>query len=329
MARSPLGFSTLHSPYAPTIALHSRHLRLRDDRKRPRAEETSVEVRRPVVPFMEEMLGSVQEVLDHGFVRVVDYMGDDSSVVQAARVSRGEGKKSPDEDRGLIRYLMRHGHTSPFEMCEIKVHVRLPIFVARQWVRHRTASINEFSGRYSVLSPDFYLPEPGAVGGQSPSIRQGRGEILDSAGADSVRAAIGSASEAAYATYQQLLGEGSAETGVARELARAVLPLNYYTEWYWKIDLHNLLHFLDLRLRPDAQLEIREYARVIARIVQGWVPVTFEAFVDYQLEAVSLSKPAVALLGRSLAGESVDWVNSGLSKSERRELEERLFPPSH
>jgi thymidylate synthase (FAD) len=288
-----------------------------------------VEVRRPVVPFMEEMLGSVQEVLDHGFVRDVDYMGDDSSVVQAARVSRGEGKKSPDEDRGLIRYLMRHGHTSPFEMCEIKVHVRLPIFVARQWVRHRTASINEFSGRYSVLSPDFYLPEPGAVGGQSPSIRQGRGEILDSAGADSVRAAIGSASEAAYATYQQLLGEGSAETGVARELARAVLPLNYYTEWYWKIDLHNLLHFLDLRLRPDAQLEIREYARVIARIVQGWVPVTFEAFVDYQLEAVSLSKPAVALLGRSLAGESVDWVNSGLSKSERRELEERLFPPSH
>ena len=285
-------------------------------------------VRRPVVPFVEEMLGSVHEVLDHGFVRVVDYMGDDSSVVQAARVSRGEGKKSPDEDRALIRYLMRHGHTSPFEMCEIKVHVRLPIFVARQWVRHRTASINEFSGRYSVLSPDFYLPEPGAVGRQSPSMRQGRGEALESAGADSVRAAIGSASKAAYATYQQLLGEGSAETGVAKELARAVLPLNHYTEWYWKIDLRNLLHFLDLRLRPDAQLEIREYARAIARIVQGWVPVTFEAFVDYKLDAVSLSKPAVALLRRSLAGESVDWENSGLSESERRELEERLFPPS-
>ncbi len=265
-------------------------------------------------------------MLDHGFVRVIDYMGDDSSIVQAARVSSGSGTKSAEENRRLIRYLMRHAHTSPFEMCEIKLHIKLPIFVARQWIRHRTASVNEYSGRYSVLGRDYYIPRPDVVAVQSTSSRQGRGEALPYADANEVVGMIGRNADEAYRTYERLL-DGSTDPirpGLARELARTVLPVGFYTEWYWKIDLHNLLHFLELRLATDAQYEIRAYAEQVAAIVAGWVPLTYEAFVDYRLSGVRLSRAAAVAISEALTGVHVRRQENGLTDSEWKDLKERF-----
>ena len=280
--------------------------------------------RRATVPALEAMLHEAVPVLDHGFVRVVDYMGDDAAVVQAARVSYGRGTRRVSEDEGLIRYLMRHRHSTPFEMCEIKYHVKLPIFVARQWVRHRTANVNEISARYSILDREFYLPSPEHLAAQSESNRQGRGEVLGEEEAAEVLALLRRDAEQAYATYSTLLNEDGADPsrrGLARELARMNLTLNTYTQWYWKTDLHNLLGFLALRADPHAQYEIRAFADAMLRSVEAWVPVTWRAFRDYRLGAVTFSAPMLAVLRRMLAGERVEQAESGLSKREWAEMQ--------
>ena len=280
--------------------------------------------RRATVPALEAMLHEAVPVLDHGFVRVVDYMGDDAAVVQAARVSYGRGTRRVSEDEGLIRYLMRHRHSTPFEMCEIKYHVKLPIFVARQWIRHRTANVNEISARYSILDREFYLPSPEHLAAQSESNRQGRGEVLGEEEAAEVLALLRRDAEQAYATYSTLLNEDGADPsrrGLARELARMNLTLNTYTQWYWKTDLHNLLGFLALRADPHAQHEIRAFADAMLRSVEAWVPVTWRAFRDYRLGAVTFSAPMLAVLRRMLAGETVEQADSGLSKREWAEMQ--------
>ncbi|RMF22458.1 MAG: FAD-dependent thymidylate synthase [Deltaproteobacteria bacterium] len=285
------------------------------------------QTRRATVAALEEILYQPLPVLDHGFVRVIDYMGDDAAIVQAARVSYGKGTKQSRDDAGLIRYLMRNWHTSPFEMCEIKLHVKLPIFVARQWIRHRTASVNEYSARYSLLDREFYVPAPEQLAAQSTSNRQGRGEALTGEEAERVLRMLREDAERAHEHYEEMLNQrtdGSVidpqRQGLARELARMNLSLNFYTQWYWKIDLHNLMHFLRLRADSHAQWEIRAYAEVILGIVERWVPATYRAFVDYRLGAVSLSKPALDVVRRMLAGEQVEREESGLSAREWREL---------
>ncbi len=272
---------------------------------------------RATVPALEAMLFTALPVLDHGFVRVVDYMGDDAAVVQAARVSYGRGTRRALEDEGLIRYLMRHHHSTPFEMCEIKFHVKLPIFVARQWIRHRTANVNEYSARYSILDKDYYIPEPGQLAAQSSSNRQGRGEVLDSQTATRVLALLREDAEQTYGHYEEMLSE---ETGLARELARMNLTLNTYTQWYWKTDLHNLFHFLRLRADSHAQYEIRVYAEAMMETVKAWVPLSYNAFCDYRLGAVTFSAKMMAVLRRLLADEPVDQASSGLSKREWAEM---------
>jgi thymidylate synthase (FAD) len=283
--------------------------------------------RRAVVPALEEILYQPLPVLDRGFVRVIDYMGDDGAIVQAARVSYGRGTKKVSDDRGLINYLMRMRHTSPFEMCELKLHVKLPIFVARQWIRHRTANVNEYSARYSVLEDEFYVPAAEHVASQASSNRQGRDRVLGREQAETVQDTIRANAERAYAEYLALLNRdetGEAidpeREGLARELARIVLPLNTYTEWYWKTDLHNLLHFIALRADPHAQYEIRAYAEVLLGVVRRWAPLTCAAFEDYRLNAAELSGKALAVLRRMLAGETVTQADSGLSAREWREL---------
>jgi thymidylate synthase (FAD) len=295
------------------------------------ARSKSSQTRRPTVRALEEILFEPLPVLDHGFVRVVDYMGDDASVVQAARVSYGRGTRAVSEDRGLIRYLLSHWHTTPFEMAEIKLHVKLPIFVARQWIRHRTASVNEYSARYSVLDREFYIPEPAQLAMQSSQNRQGRGATLEGDEAERVLAMLREDASRNYDNYLGMLNEredGSildpARVGVARELARMNLTLNTYTQWYWKIDLHNLMHFLRLRLDAHAQYEIRAYAEVIASVVGRWVPITAEAFVDYRTGSVQLSRGAVEVVTRLIRGDSVSQENSGLSGREWKELTDTL-----
>jgi len=292
---------------------------------RLRAE--GAETRRATVPALEEILYQAIPVLDHGFVRVVDYMGDDGAVVQAARVSYGRGTRQVREDAGLIRYLLRHRHTTPFEMCEIKLHVKLPIFVARQWIRHRTANVNEYSARYSVLDREFYTPAPEHLAAQSRTNRQGRGEVLEGEEARSVLDILTTDAARAFDHYEEMLnerGDGSlidaGRTGLARELARINLPLSAYTQWYWKVDLHNFMHFLALRADSHAQYEIRAYADAMIDILERWVPATFAAFRDYRLEAAELSGPALAVVRRLLAGEQPDPGESGLSPREWREL---------
>ena len=287
--------------------------------------------RRAVAPALEAILYEPLPVLDHGFVRVIDYMGDDAAIVQAARVSYGKGTRQVSSDRGLINYLMRMRHTSPFEMCELKLHVKLPIFVARQWIRHRTASVNEYSARYSVLDDEFYLPAPEHLASQSTANRQGRAAVLDGPAAAAALDALGTNAAEAYARYALLLNEGAdgqprdpERAGLARELARMVLPLSTYTQWYWKIDLHNLLHFVALRADPHAQYEIRAYAEVLLGVLRRWVPLTCEAFVDYRLEGVELSAKALAVVRRMLRGETVAQEDSGLSAREWRELQALL-----
>jgi thymidylate synthase (FAD) len=296
---------------------------------RARADPT----RRVVVPALEEILYTPLPVLDRGFVRVVDYMGDDGAIVQAARVSYGRGTRKVSDDRGLINYLMRMRHTTPFEMCEIKLHVKLPIFVARQWIRHRTANVNEYSARYSVLEDEFYRPEPQHLAVQSASNRQGRAEPLTGDEAETTLRAIDMSNERSYEHYLSLLNQDEAgnplddgRQGLARELARMVLPLNTYTQWYWKIDLHNLLHFVSLRADPHAQYEIRAYAEVLLDVVRRWVPLAHDAFVNYRLSGAELSEKALEVVRRRLRGEQVTQEASGLSLREWRELE-ALLPP--
>jgi thymidylate synthase (FAD) len=291
---------------------------------------------RPVVPALEAMLAQPIGVLDHGFIRVVDYMGDDAAVVQAARVSYGRGTRAANEDRGLIRYLMRHRHSTPFEMCEIKYHVKLPIFVARQWIRHRTANVNEYSARYSVLDREFYIPAPEHLAAQSSTNRQGRGDVLEGEEAARVLAILRDDARQTYDHYLEMLNEDEqgapldpARTGLARELARMNLTLNAYTQWYWKTDLHNLLHFLSLRADAHAQYEIRVYAEAMLRTVQAWVPLCCEAFEDYRMGAVTFSAQMLAVVRRLLAGEAVEQAASGLSKREWRELMEAIGREAH
>jgi len=283
----------------------------------------SAQTRRATVPALEAMLFEALPVLDHGFVRVIDYMGDDGAVVQAARVSYGRGTRKVSEDAGLIRYLMRHRHSTPFEMCEIKYHVKLPIFVARQWIRHRTANVNEISARYSILDREFYLPAPEHLAAQSSVNRQGRGDVLEGEDAARVLDLLRSDAMQTYDHYADMLNEDADgqpvdpdRPGLARELARMNLTLNTYTQWYWKTDLHNLLHFLSLRADAHAQYEIRVYADAMLKSVEAWVPACYAAFRDYRMGAITFSATMLAALKRMLDGEAVQQANSGLSKRE-------------
>ena len=275
---------------------------------------------RAVSEGMEKHLYLAHPVLDHGLVRVVDYMGDDSAITQAARVSYGRGTKSVNTDEGLIRYLMRHWHSTPFEMCEVKFHVKLPVFVARQWIRHRTANVNEYSARYSILDREFYIPAPEHLSAQSAVNRQGRGELLEGAEAARVLDLLREDAMRSYDNYDSMLSQDG-QKGLARELARMNLPANVYTQWYWKVDLHNLFHFLRLRADAHAQYEIRAYADAMCAIVRDWVPFAYAAFEDYRLGAVQLSAKGVEVLKRRLSGEVVTEANSGMSKGEWREFE--------
>ncbi len=293
------------------------------DAERAQAQPT----RRRTVAELEALLFEPLAVLDHGFVRVIDYMGDDSAIVQAARVSYGRGTKRVSEDTGLIRYLMRHRHSTPFEMCEIKFHVKLPIFVARQWIRHRTASVNEYSARYSILDREFYLPAPEHLAAQSASNRQGRGAVLEGREAAAVLDLLRADASRSHDHYQAMLNEDAAgaprdpqRQGLARELARINLTLATYTQWYWKSDLLNLLNFLALRADPHAQHEIRVYAEAMLAVVNAWVPATYQAFLDYRLGAATFSAQMLAAVRRMLAGETVGQAESGLSKREWTEL---------
>jgi thymidylate synthase (FAD) len=270
---------------------------------------------------MERHLYLAHEVLDHGLVRVIDYMGDDGAITQAARVSYGRGTKHVTNDEGLIRYLMRHWHSTPFEMCEVKFHVKLPVFVARQWIRHRTANVNEYSARYSILDREFYIPAPEHLAAQSTVNNQGRGELLEGAEAARVLDILREDAMRSYDHYEDMLSQ-EGQKGLARELARMNLPANVYTQWYWKIDLHNLFHFLRLRADAHAQYEIRAYAEVMCTIVRDWVPVAYAAFEDYRLGGATLSGRAVEVLRRRLKGEIVTQETSGMSKGEWREFVE-------
>lgn len=288
------------------------------------------ETRRAVAEALEAVLLQPFPILDHGFIRVVDYMGDDSAVVQAARVSYGRGTKKVSEDRGLIRYLMRHNHTTPFEMASIKFHVKLPIFVARQWIRHRTASVNEYSARYSILDKEFYIPSPEHLAAQSTMNRQGREEVLSGGESEQVLSMLRHDAENNYRNYEWMLNAVDGQSpdpsrlGLARELARINLTLNTYTQWYWKIDLHNLLNFLRLRADTHAQFEIRVYAEKMLQLVKLWVPMTYDAFLEYRMGAVTLSSTGVTVVRRLFEGEKVTQETSGLGVREWRELIEAI-----
>jgi len=290
--------------------------------------------RREISPDLEEVLYKDFPVLDHGFVRVIDYMGNDDAIVQAARVSYGKGTKKKTEDRGLIHYLLRHSHTTPFEMCEIKFHIKLPLFVARQWIRHRTANVNEYSARYSIMDKEFYIPSPDHLAIQSSTNKQGRGETLSPEYTQYVIDLLREDAERSYAHYEELLNEDAdgnvldpKKDGLARELARTNISLNFYTQMYWKIDLHNLMHFLTLRADPHAQYEIRAYAEVMLSLLERWVPFTYEAFIQYRKEGTRFSKNGLETLKKLLKGKSVTQEQSGMSKREWQEFSEMLDLP--
>ena len=283
--------------------------------------------KRVTAPELEKILFEALPVLDHGFIRVIDYMGDDSSIVQSARVSYGKGTKKVSTDSGLIKYLMRHWHSTPFEMCEIKYHVKLPIFIARQWIRHRTANVNEYSARYSILDKEFYLPSLENLAAQSQSNRQGRGEVLEGEHANKVLDLLKSDAERTYENYETMLNErydGSVidekKSGLARELARMNLTLNTYTQWYWKTDLLNLMNFLRLRADQHAQYEIRAYADIMLDTLKKWVPTTYEAFMDYRVGGTEVSAKGKIILQKLIKGDDIDVEQSGLSKREWNEL---------
>ncbi len=276
---------------------------------------------------LEKILYEAMPVLDHGFVRVVDYMGDDTSIVQAARVSYGKGTKKVSTDSGLIKYLMRHRHSTPFEMCEIKYHIKLPIFIARQWIRHRTANVNEYSARYSIMDKEFYVPSKENLAAQATNNRQGRGSLINGTQADSILKILKEDAERNYRHYEEMLNEkydgtiiDDKKQGLARELARMNLTLNSYTQWYWKTDLLNLLNFLALRADSHAQFEIREYADVMMNTVKKWVPISYDAFVDYRVGGMELSSKGKIVIQKMIKGEKCDIESSGLSKREWNEL---------
>jgi len=278
---------------------------------------------------LEKVLYEAIPVLDHGFIRVVDYMGDDSSIVQSARVSYGKGTKKVSTDEGLIKYLMRHRHSTPFEMCEIKYHVKLPIFIARQWIRHRTANVNEYSARYSILDKEFYLPAKDQLAAQSQSNRQGRGDVLQGKQAEEFLNILKEDATRTYDNYEKLLNErfdgtkiDESKIGLARELARMNLTLNTYTQWYWKTDLLNLLNFLFLRADNHAQYEIRVYAQTMLDTVKKWVPITYQAFMDYRVGAAEISSKGLKIVKSMINGNKVGYEDSGLSKREWNELME-------
>jgi thymidylate synthase (FAD) len=283
--------------------------------------------KRVTAPELEKILYEAIPILDHGFIRVVDYMGDDTSIVQAARVSYGKGTKKVSTDSGLIKYLMRHWHSTPFEMCEIKYHVKLPIFIARQWIRHRTANVNEYSARYSILDKEFYLPTSENLAAQSQSNRQGRGEVIEGEQAKQVLDLLKTDAERTYKNYEEMLNQrfdGSTidenKKGLARELARMNLTLNTYTQWYWKTDLLNLMNFLRLRADSHAQYEIRAYADAMLDTVKKWVPITYEAFMDYRVGGTEVSSKGKKVIQKLISGGKVDIEQSGLSKREWNEL---------
>ena len=283
--------------------------------------------KRVTVVELENILYEAIPILDHGFIRVIDYMGDDTSIVQAARVSYGKGTKKVSTDSGLIKYLMRHWHSTPFEMCEIKYHVKLPIFIARQWIRHRTANVNEYSARYSILDKEFYLPSLENLAAQSQSNRQGRGDVLTGEQAKKVLDLLKKDAEQTYDNYETMLNErydGSVidekQVGLARELARMNLTLNTYTQWYWKTDLLNLMNFLRLRADHHAQFEIRAYADAMLDTVKKWVPITYEAFMDYRVGGTEISSKGKKVIQKLISGEKVEIDKSGLSKREWNEL---------
>ena len=283
--------------------------------------------KRVIAPQLEEILYEALPILDHGFIRVIDYMGNDNSIVQAARVSYGKGTKKVNTDSGLIKYLMRHWHSTPFEMCEIKYHVKLPIFIARQWIRHRTANVNEYSARYSILDKEFYLPTKENLAAQSTNNRQGRGEVISGNQAEKVLGLLKDDAERTYKNYEEMLNErydGSvideSKTGLARELARMNLTLNTYTQWYWKTDLLNLMNFLRLRADHHAQYEIRAYADVMLDTLKRWVPITYDAFIDYRVGGTEVSSKGKEVLKKLINGENVSIDESGLSKREWNEL---------
>ena len=290
-------------------------------------QQQSFQTKRVTAPELEKILYEAIPVLDHGFIRVIDYMGDDTSIVQAARVSYGKGTKKVSTDSGLIKYLMRHWHSTPFEMCEIKYHIKLPIFIARQWIRHRTANVNEYSARYSILDKEFYLPSKENLAAQSSTNRQGRGEILEGDQAENVLKLLKNDAEQTYRNYETMLNEkydGSkideSSNGLARELARMNLTLNTYTQWYWKTDLLNLMNFLRLRADHHAQYEIRAYADKMLDTLKKWVPITYEAFMDYRVGGTEISAKGKIILQKLVKGEKVSIDDSGLSKREWNEL---------
>ena len=292
-------------------------------------QSQSNSTKRVTSPELEKVLYEAIPVLDHGFIRVIDYMGDDSSIVQSARVSYGKGTKKVSTDEGLIRYLMRHWHSTPFEMCEIKYHVKLPIFIARQWIRHRTANVNEYSARYSILDKEFYLPAKDQLAAQSQSNRQGRGDILQGKQAEEVLNILKDDATRTYNNYEKLLNErfdgtiiDEKKSGLARELARMNLTLNSYTQWYWKTDLLNLMNFLFLRGDSHAQYEIRVYAEKMLDTVKKWVPITHAAFLDYRVGAAHLSSKGLKIVKSMINGNKISYEDSGLSKREWNELME-------
>jgi len=282
--------------------------------------------KRIYVAALDQILEQEMSVLDHGFIRVIDYMGDDSAIVQAARVSYGKGTKQVSQDKHLINYLLSHQHTTPFEMCEIKLHIKLPIFVARQWIRHRTASVNEYSARYSLLDKEFYIPQKEHLTCQSTDNKQGRNNMmLSDEESDNIINILKNDANQAYEHYLEMLNyqdENTSiirdvnKTGIAREIARINLNLNFYTQFYWKIDLHNLMHFLKLRCDSHAQYEIRVYALKILEILKIWVPYTYEAFEYHMLHAAKLSKHAIILLNKLLKGEKLKNIEHNLSQRE-------------
>ena len=283
--------------------------------------------KRVTSPELEKILYEALPVLDHGFVRVVDYMGDDTSIVQAARVSYGKGTKKVSTDSGLIKYLMRHRHSTPFEMCEIKYHVKLPIFVARQWIRHRTANVNEYSARYSILDKEFYIPDKQHLAAQSDINRQGRGNLINGKQADEILNLLKEDAKRNYDDYEKMLNQkydgtviDEKKQGLARELARMNLTLNAYTQWYWKTDLLNLLNFLSLRADSHAQYEIRAYADVMTDSLKRWVPIAYEAFMDYRIGAMELSSKGKSVVKKMMKGDKCKYEDSGLSKREWNEL---------
>ena len=292
-------------------------------------QSQSHSTKRVTSPELEKVLYEAIPVLDHGFIRVIDYMGDDTSIVQSARVSYGKGTKKVSTDEGLIRYLMRHWHSTPFEMCEIKYHVKLPIFIARQWIRHRTANVNEYSARYSILDKEFYIPAKEQLSAQATNNRQGRGELITGQQADEVLKILKDDAVRTYDNYEKMLNErfdgtiiDEKKSGLARELARMNLTLNSYTQWYWKTDLLNLMNFLFLRGDSHAQYEIRVYAEKMLETVKKWVPITHAAFLDYRVGAAHLSSKGLKIVKSMINGDKISYEDSGLSKREWNELME-------